>query len=64
MWDLIVSVPDHCLSFYFVFCNLFTEKHDHFTYLLKSMYISLLLIMSLSVTLDTVDINQILYKYL
>ena len=19
MWDLIVSVPDHCLSFYFVF---------------------------------------------
>ena len=29
-------------------------------YLLKSMYISLLLIMSVSVTLDTVDINQIL----
>ena len=21
MWDLIVSVPDHCLSFYFVNCN-------------------------------------------
>ena len=20
MWDLIVSVPDHCLSFYFIFC--------------------------------------------
>ena len=20
MWDLIVSVPDHCLSFYFVNC--------------------------------------------
>ena len=20
MWDLIVSVPDHCLSFYFVHC--------------------------------------------
>ena len=19
MWDLIVSVPDHCLSFYFIF---------------------------------------------
>ena len=19
MWDMIVSVPDHCLSFYFVF---------------------------------------------
>ena len=24
MWDLIVSVPDHCLSFYFVF--IFPEK--------------------------------------
>ena len=25
MWDMIVSVPDHCLSFYFVLCciNLF-----------------------------------------
>ena len=21
MWDLIVSVPDHCLSFYFVSCS-------------------------------------------
>ena len=21
LWDLIVSVPDHCLSFYFVFCR-------------------------------------------
>ena len=21
MWDLIVSVPDHCLSFYFGFSN-------------------------------------------
>ena len=21
MWDLIVSVPDHCLSFYFVPCS-------------------------------------------
>ena len=20
IWDLIVSVPDHCLSFYFCFC--------------------------------------------
>ena len=23
MWDLIVSVPDHCLSFCFTFLNLF-----------------------------------------
>ena len=22
MWDLIVSVPDHCLSFYSVYSNL------------------------------------------
>ena len=21
MWDLIVSVPDHCLSFYFLYCS-------------------------------------------
>ena len=21
MWDLIVSVPDHCLSFYFSYCE-------------------------------------------
>ena len=21
MWDLIVSVPDHCLSFYFGLCH-------------------------------------------
>ena len=27
MWDLIVSVPDHCLSFYFVkcLCNVYIE---------------------------------------
>ena len=29
MWDLIVSVPDHCLSFYF-------EKID---YLLNQVYL-------------------------
>ena len=23
MWDLIVSVPDHCLSFYFTKCVMF-----------------------------------------
>ena len=26
MWDLIVSVPDHCLSFYFEFDFLAKEK--------------------------------------
>ena len=25
MWDLIVSVPDHCLSFYFINWQQFTE---------------------------------------
>ena len=26
MWDLIVSVPDHCLSFYFDIYSLFIYK--------------------------------------
>ena len=25
MWDLIVSVPDHCLSFYFTLQPIFNE---------------------------------------
>ena len=25
MWDLIVSVPDHCLSFYFVFTSILED---------------------------------------
>ena len=27
MWDLIVSVPDHCLSFYFSYATLKRIKH-------------------------------------
>ena len=27
MWDLIVSVPDHCLSFYFVNYELEEKRH-------------------------------------
>ena len=27
MWDLIVSVPDHCLSFYFGVAFLFCIQH-------------------------------------
>ena len=27
IWDLIVSVPDHCLSFYFI-CDLFVSRDD------------------------------------
>ena len=26
MWDLIVSVPDHCLSFYFVSSKLYDNS--------------------------------------
>ena len=31
MWDLIVSVPDHCLSFYFtdLHSNSFLDKSTH-----------------------------------
>ena len=29
MWDLIVSVPDHCLSFYFPYFR-FKAKYGHF----------------------------------
>ena len=25
MWDLIVSVPDHCLSFYFAYVDVFKD---------------------------------------
>ena len=32
MWDLIVSVPDHCLSFYFSECILKTNTEIHKEY--------------------------------
>ena len=28
MWDLIVSVPDHCLSFYIVIKSIILNKFD------------------------------------
>ena len=28
MWDLVVSVPDHCLSFYFFCCGKLILKVD------------------------------------
>ena len=28
MWDLIVSVPDHCLSFYFVSSKIYDKRDD------------------------------------
>ena len=38
MWDLIVSVPDHCLSFYFTFVELFSSKvHKFEEVLLRSL---------------------------
>ena len=36
MWDLIVSVPDHCLSFYFEFY----AATKHFCQVLKTTFIS------------------------
>ena len=34
MWDLIVSVPDHCLSFYFSFtCLVVVSLQCAFTYI-------------------------------
>ena len=31
MWELIVSVPDHCISFYFPFClTVFVDVLYHF----------------------------------
>ena len=32
MWDLIVSVPDHCLSFYFVASNFTVKKKQLLIY--------------------------------
>ena len=29
MWDLIVSVPDHCLSFYFKFSQAYLSLFHH-----------------------------------
>ena len=29
MWDLIVSVPDHCLSFYFVHENFIVKPREN-----------------------------------
>ena len=40
MWDLIVSVPDHCLSFYFPLCSCLNLLSDKF----KPTYISCLLL--------------------
>ena len=33
MWDLIVSVPDHCLSFYFINLIEWTFKRDGSPYI-------------------------------
>ena len=37
MWDLIVSVPDHCLSFYLKNLEFFTQRniHNYLKYLLN-----------------------------
>ena len=37
MWDLIVSVPDHCLSFYFFFIESVILCHYSLSKLLSAM---------------------------
>ena len=32
MWDLIVSVPDHCLSFYFTYENMLSYVQTYVAY--------------------------------
>ena len=44
MWDLIVSVPDHCLSFYF----LFSDCRKRFIQLAFSDHINFSMSVSLS----------------
>ena len=36
MWDLIVSVPDHCLPFCFPSCE-FQDKFTHYTRFVKRL---------------------------
>ena len=40
MWDLIVSVPDHCLSFYFESKQ---HLHQNFNFCSNSFYIKILI---------------------
>ena len=47
MWDLIVSVPDHCLSFYFTSHFPFSPSFPAFTYSRVSIRIPFLLKLSL-----------------
>ena len=38
MWDLIVSVPDHCLSFYFIIIYSKTLKDTIFCSITKGLF--------------------------
>ena len=48
MWDLIVSVPDHCLSFYFKEGRSGYSKHNFFFRLIKILLLYLKLICFIS----------------
>ena len=37
MWDLIVSVPDHCLSFYFTLSNVIKRLHCATTVMIPTL---------------------------
>ena len=51
MWDLIVSVPDHCLSSYY--SHMFTQKHSKNEELVVINIIDLLII-NYDIVLSTV----------
>ena len=53
MWDLIVSVPDHCLSFYFFFYLKFVS------YVLLYRYINAKLPVHLFLTMKSTEHVQI-----
>ena len=50
MWDLIVSVPDHCLSFYFASIILLNDNIN--VYIIKILFVSVLH-MKVSIFLNT-----------
>ena len=38
MWDLIVSVPDHCLSFYFEYVTVKVVAHPRIIFYFETSY--------------------------
>ena len=55
MWDLIVSVPDHCLSFYIVIYG-WKAQCVHFSELLKLIFIGGAYMFYLTLNKDTLNL--------